>query len=112
MIGTDGFEYSPGGRGRYLEGIELRALVKESKLPVIRRQPYGALDSVRPGMSRAQVKKAMKAQIGSWRGDVFYQPGQARILHASNGEVENFHRWIADFSFANDRLVAIGLRAE
>lgn len=112
LISTDGFEYAPTGKGRYIEGVQLSAMEGASKLPTIRRRKYGSLDSVRPGMSREQVKRALKSQVGFWKGNAFFQRGQARITHGSNPEVENFHRWIADFSFTNDRLVAIDLRAE
>lgn len=84
----------------------------KSQLPIARRPQYGILRTVRPGMSPKQVKEALRGQVGFWKGNLFFQRGQAEITHATNSEVESFSRWIADFSFEKDRLIGIDLRAE
>lgn len=100
-ISAAGFEYSP-DRGRIIDsGVSLES---DSYFggPDAKKADYGVYSRFKPGMSRAQVKKALAGLHGEWVGDAFCQAGNADVRHATNPYVDHLQTWLATFEYGDD----------
>ena len=118
VVRVDGFELSPSTRKpeEFLESVSVRALSpgeRQPDLPQIRAgMKYGALDSLRPGMSREAAQRSLARWAGRWEKDDFVQTGRATIRHRTNDDVQRFTRWKVALSFGDQGLAGFDLSAD